>query len=284
MTSAFSEVKENLAEVGVAEKQSLSGQQLGSASRAALAVVARLLAGPVAENVASELLAVAAQLHKNQQLVSALTEPAPHEAKTALVNSVYRNLTAATRNILVTAATQSWSNTAELVSGVETLGIRAAAAANPVLDEELISVANTIDSNHELELNIGSKLIAPAVKEAAVEKLFAGKLSASVVTIVKYIVANPAGRKISPTLRAAARLAADQVGHTLAEVTAVTPLDAQRSERLRQVLARIAGRQVKISTVIDPTLVGGLRVQIGDEIIDGSVIARLHDLRLQLAG
>lgn len=257
---------------------------MGSASREALANVTKLLASPVAEGVAIELLNVAAQLQKTPQLATALTEQAPAEAKVALVNTVFKSLTGGARNIIATAAAQRWSNVAEFISGLQALGIRAAAATNPGLDEELVSVANAIDTSHELELSLGSKLAAPQQKTAAVKTLFADKISATALAIVQHLVANPASGRPSPALREAATVAADQAGYALAEVTVVAPLDQQRAERLRQALGRVAGRPVKISTVIDPTLVGGLRVKIADEIIDGSVSARLNDLRLQLAG
>ena len=98
------------------------------------------------------------------------------------------------------------------------------------------------------------------------------------------MVSYPRGRRFSTSLRDAARIAADQLGNTLAQVTTAAPLDATRAERLRQALSKIAGRSVKITTSTDPSLVGGIRVQIADEVIDGSVRTRLEDLRLQLAG
>jgi F-type H+-transporting ATPase subunit delta len=44
------------------------------------------------------------------------------------------------------------------------------------------------------------------------------------------------------------------------------------------------GREPRIALRIDPTVIGGLRVQIGEDVIDGTVASRLADLRLQLAG
>lgn len=257
---------------------------MGSASRKALKSVQTLLQAPLAASVATELLCVAGQLRQSSQLVSALTEPSPAAPKTILIDSVYKQLSAATRNIIAAAANEKFSNTQEFIDGLQILGIRAAAITHPGIDEELVQVANAIDASADLELHLGSKLAESAKKIAAVQQLFGTKVSPVVLEIVKHLVANPGQRRLSPALREAANIAADQSGYILAQVTAVSPLDAQRSQRLRDALSRVAGRPVKLNTVIDPTLVGGLRVQIADEIIDGSVSARLHDLRLQLAG
>ncbi|WP_166985485.1 ATP synthase F1 subunit delta [Canibacter zhoujuaniae] len=258
---------------------------MGSASREALAKVVKLLDGPVAEAAGSELLSAAEELRSNQQLSAALIDNAASVAdKATLVSRVFGGFSGSARSVLIEATGERWSNAAEFAAGIEELGIRAVAATDRDLSDELIAVANVVDSSHDLELNLGSKLADPTAKTAAAKQLFGNKVSAGALTVVTHLVSNPAGGRLSPALREAARVAADQTGATLATVTAAAPLDAERLERLGRALTRIAGRQVKISTIIDPTLVGGLRVQIADEIIDGSVSARLDDLRLQLAG
>jgi F-type H+-transporting ATPase subunit delta len=62
------------------------------------------------------------------------------------------------------------------------------------------------------------------------------------------------------------------------------PLSAAQSERLAAALGKRYGAAVTLNTVVDPSVVGGVRVQIADDVIDASVSSRLADLRQRLAG
>ncbi|MCA0379876.1 MAG: F0F1 ATP synthase subunit delta [Actinobacteria bacterium] len=258
---------------------------MGSASREALAVAKEALGGSLDKSAGAELLAASAQIDGSQALLAALADSATAgAAKAQLVDRLFGGISAGARAVLSAAVAQAWSNSGELVAGIEELGLRAEAVAEPVLADELLAAAATIDSNHELELVLGSKLGDTAAKVQLVERLFTGKLSAAAVGVVKHLVANPRGRRISTSLRAAAGVVADQGGSALATVTAAAPLNELQLSRISGLLEKNAGRPVRVTTVVDPSLVGGVRIQIGDDVIDGSVRARLDDLRLQLAG
>ena len=69
----------------------------------------------------------------------------------------------------------------------------------------------------------------------------------------------------------------------VAEVTVARPLAPEQEARLRAALTRITGREVDIQTSIDPSVIGGVRVRLGDEIIAGTVADRLEQLHRQLS-
>lgn len=257
---------------------------MGSASREALAAAQKALNGKLDASTGAELLSASALIDDSPALLATLADGSTDgPARAQLVQGLFASTTAGARSVLAAAVEQSWSNPAELLDGVEQLGLRAIAANEPALADELLSAAATIDSNHELELVLGSKLGDAQAKVQLVERLFTGKLSAAAVEIVRHLVANPRGRRLSPALRESARVAADQGGSELATVTVASPLTGEQQSRISSLLEKNAGRPVRVTTVIDPSLVGGVRIQIGEDVIDGSVRSRLDDLRLQLA-
>lgn len=258
---------------------------MGSASREALSQARAALTDQVAAGAGAELLRASAQIEANPALAAVLGDPSAEVAgKTQLVERVFAGASSDARAILTAAVTARWSTVAEFVAGVEELGLRAAARHAASLSDELLSAAEVIDGNHELQLNLGSKLAAPEKKVALAERLFAGKLSSEAVTVVSHLVANPRGRRVDVALRRAAQVVADERGTELATVTVAAPLTAEQQDRLARLLAESAGRSVKITTVVDPSVIGGVRIQLADDVIDGSVRARLDDLRQKLAG
>ena len=69
-----------------------------------------------------------------------------------------------------------------------------------------------------------------------------------------------------------------------AVVTAAVPLDDSQRHRLTQALSGIYGKSVQVNVVLDPEVVGGIRVQVGDEVVDGTILRRLEEARRLLAG
>lgn len=260
---------------------------MGSASREALKVARQQLDGLASQALLGfgrELLQIAAQLGKSPQLLSGFADQAASaDAKQQLIDRLFGSTQQPTRQILAAVVNERWSTPDELVAGIEELGIRAEAGTTADLAAELISIEQVIGENHELELTLGSKLGDADSKAVLARNLLKGKVSESALAITQHIVSNPRGRRVGRALRDAAKIIADQGGAELATVTTASTLEPAKLEELQKSLTASAGRPVMLSVVVDPALIGGVHVQIGDEVIDGSVRTRLDDLRLQLA-
>jgi F-type H+-transporting ATPase subunit delta len=263
---------------------------MGSASREALVAAKRTLAAAGGVSLASgeQLLAAGRAIESSGQLRSVLADPAtPADRKSELLRTIFGTLDPVASQVLTGAVASRWSTPAELVDGIEELGIRAIAiAAGPGagIESELFAFDRAVASDHELELAVGSKLGTPEAKAGLVEALLDGKAQPATVAIVRHLVQSARGRRIGELLSGAADIVADAQGALIATVTsAVRPVPAQLAA-LEKTLGARYGRALRINLIIDPTIVGGLRVQVGDDVIDGTVAARLADLRIRLAG
>lgn len=263
---------------------------MGSATTQALAATRGALAATAGVDLgtARELFAAARVVGDSSQLSGALADPAaPVAARERVVADVFGSaLSAAAVSLLGAAARQRWSSAGDLVDGIEELAVRSAALADPAADieHELFSVAQLIAAHPQLELALGSRLGEAGAKGALVQRLLGQVASPATTLIVASLVQQPRERRVRALLSGAMRTVADQRGRTVATVTTATALSASQSARLTAALAARYGRDVALNTVIDDTLVGGLRVQIADDIIDGSISGRLTELRQLLAG
>lgn len=262
---------------------------MGSATRGALAAARTALDAEKATLATGEqLLAADRAIAGSAQLRAVLADPAIEGAdKSTLIGRVFGDLDPVAARLLGGMVASRWSNTDELVDGVEEIAVRAIAAAggsDAGIEEQLFSIARVIGGDSQLELALGSKLGDPAGKAALVDSLFAGKASPAALAIIRHLVQSPRGRRIGESIARAAEIVADAGGRLVATVTAAAPLTPAQLQRLERSIQAQYGRAPRIDVVIDPAVLGGLRVQVGDEVVDGTIAARLTDLRLQLAG
>ncbi|HLP23916.1 MAG TPA: F0F1 ATP synthase subunit delta [Microbacteriaceae bacterium] len=261
---------------------------MGSATTQSLATARGQLgaAKSVGLETAQQLFDVAGVVGGSTALLAALTSFDTDSApKVALVKQLFGSLGSTERALVEGLVTSRWSDSADLLAALEELGIRAAASSAHVdIDGELLAFERAVQSDHELELALGSKLSPTPAKLVAVDALLGKKAAPATVAVVRQLVSQPRGRRIGEMLRSAAEIAADEKGYALAHVSTANALSDPQRERLEQTLTARAGRKVRLNVVVDAALIGGLKVQIGDDVIDGSIAARLGDLRLKLVG
>lgn len=260
---------------------------MGSATTQALAASASALdAASVDLDTARELFAASRAVAGAPALSGALTDSAATaENRGALVSRAFGSLSLVTRGLIAQVVSQRWSSGHDLVSGLEELAIRAAAKAETAdVEGELFQVVRIISANPQLELALSSRLGGSAEKGELIGSLLQGRASEGTTVIVSSLVQQSHGRRVRAMLNRAMRIAAAQRGRTVATVYAAAPLSPVQSERLASALSNRYGGEIALNPVIDPTVVGGIRIQVADDVIDGSISSRLADLRQRLAG
>ncbi|WP_193508832.1 F0F1 ATP synthase subunit delta [Cryobacterium sp. BB736] len=263
---------------------------MGSATTQALEAARSALSaaqGPVPMSTGAELLSAGRLIGGSKQLASAIADPsASAEQKRVLADRIFGALEEQPRGLLDVLVANRWSSGVDLLAGIEEIGIRAVARsadAGTDIVGELFAFGAAVTSDAELELAVVSKLGDADAKLALVDALLAGKASEQTLVIVRHLVQQPRGRRIGALLRDAAEIVASEAGSRIATVTAAQPLASEQLQRLRAGLAARYG-QLTINLVVDPTIIGGLRVQVGNDVIDDTVASKLGELRLQLAG
>ena len=262
---------------------------MGSATREAIAAANAALAkqGTVDLATGEQLLAAALVVSGSHELRAALADDTAKDSdRKGIVDAVFGEYTKPAKAILESLGTSRWSSEDDLVAGIEELGIRALAASAPKdlsVDDELFEFGVAVTSNSELELALGSKLGGVDGKISLVDSLLKGKASDQTIAILKALLAQPRGRRIGELIRYAATIVADEAGNGIATITVASAIDDEQRKRLEAALSKQYDRDIRLNVIVDPVILGGMRVQIGSEVIDGTISNRIADLRLRLA-
>ncbi len=182
--------------------------------------------------------------------------------------------------------TLTWSAPADFLAGIEEFAVRTAAkvGGSSSLAGELLQTSRVIRQHSEVQLALSDKRAKPEAKIALVEKLFQKKVSPMALVLIAHLVGLPRGKRGSEALRQAAALVSDQQGQGLAEVRVATELSGAQEKSVREMLHKRFGRDHFLDVVVDGTIIGGLRIRVGDVVIDATAQKQLNDMRLQLAG
>ncbi len=147
------------------------------------------------------------------------------------------------------------------------------------VEDELFRFARTMEGNDELRMTLTDRTIPVARRQQIVEDLLDGPATRATAALVSMLVAAGRASELGRIVDRAVQLGAERRKRAVAEVRSVVELSPDQQSRLAAALKQATGRDVEIRVIVDDTLMGGLLVQIDDEVIDGTVRTRLKQLR-----
>jgi len=121
--------------------------------------------------------------------------------------------------------------------------------------------------------------LASDEKIRVLDKVFAGKMDATLLTFLKVVSRRGRLNAIRGIYRAAASLRDEAVGRVRVLVTTAQPLDEAALKSLKEKLQNLFKKDVAITSKVDATILGGLIVRVGDMVFDGSVDGQLNLLK-----
>ncbi|RSS42874.1 F0F1 ATP synthase subunit delta [Streptomyces sp. WAC08241] len=271
---------------------------MNGASREALAAARESLDAltdntPVdATKLADELAAVTVLLDREVSLRRVLTDPAqPGEAKAELAQRLLSGQVGGETTDLVSGMVRSrWSRSRDLVDATEELAntadLTAAQKAGALddVEDELFRFARIVSSSNGLRSALTDKAATATAKGTLLRSLLGGKAHATTERLVVRLVTQPRGRSLEAGLESLSKLAAARRDRMVAVITSAVPLSDRQKQRLGAVLAKLYGREMHLNLDVDPAVLGGITVRVGDEVINGSIAERLDEATRRLAG
>lgn len=237
--------------------------------------------------IGNELFTITKVLDDSIQLERALTDPSrPVADKVAVLKELLGdNAHPMTMEIMTDLVSRRWSRARDIANAVEDFGVDAMMYYADATDATL-QVSIELSELHSALLNlpvVRAKLYAyQATSEARVKlfrEVFSGKtLNKVTMRLAEHATCNLRRRRYLETIQWLINKFSRHMGESMVTVTTATPLKKEQIKRLVEVYSAKVGRQVHINSVVDPTVLGGMRIQVGDEVTDNTVVAQLQNL------
>ncbi len=230
-------------------------------------------------------------LEGDASLSRALTDPsrsAPDKA--ALVDNIARGkVDDEVADLLVELVQLRWSAPANLAHALEVLAVDAilasaqARGALEKVEDEIFRFDRLLVAERELRRALVDREASLERRLALVDGLVAGKVEPETQLFIDRSVSDLRARSIFSALHGIGDRAAARRARLVATVIAASPLSAAQATRLRSILEAAYGRSVQVNVGVDEKLIGGLRITVGSELVDASIVGRLDEARRRLA-
>lgn len=243
----------------------------------------------VASQTGAELFSIVEVLDGDRGLrVAVADSSATAEQRSGLMRTVFGGkVSQMTLDLAVEAAKCVWSTPREFRSGLVELGRRALLRSAEKqgqltqVEDELFRLGRILKDEPQLAQLLGDRNTKADRKRELLASVLYGKVTAVTEALAKQAVGRPEANPIDD-MATLAGVAAQLRGKEVAVVTSAEPLNAIQADQLAVKLGRIYGREMSIHTEVDPSLLGGLVIRVGDEVIDGSTSGKLERLRASL--
>jgi F-type H+-transporting ATPase subunit delta len=239
--------------------------------------------------VGNDLFTLALTLDHTHALRRALTEPVvPAEAKRRLLHSLFDDrLGAEALRAADAGVGVRWSSTHDLSDAFEQASVAAHVARADAsgrlddLEDDLFRFSRIMEASAGLREALSDPFAPLEGKHRLVEDLVGDKVDPTTTTLLTQAVSGR-HRSVSTVLALYQRIAAARRDSMVATAWVAAPLSQEHRERLSQALSAQQGRTVHLNVVVDPEVLGGVRVAVGEEVLDSTVSTRLRAAQRRL--
>lgn len=143
------------------------------------------------------------------------------------------------------------------------------------VEQDLATANETMAASADLRKFLTHPQMATSAKKEVIDSIFSGKLNEAVVNLFKLLIDRGRESSLPELFNEFVSLANDARGIADATVTTAIPLDEAELQRIAATFGAKVGKTLRVSSTVDPNIVGGVIIRIGDRLYDGSIAGKL---------
>lgn len=148
-----------------------------------------------------------------------------------------------------------------------------------VIAQQVQHIAKLVRSSDELKVFLAETRIESEGKREALQRILGGRVHPTLLNALLLMIDNDRGALVAAVTEQFAEVLAELRGELEGEVRTLSPLTPEELSRLEESLRQKFHRPIRLQQQIDPSILGGIVVRVGKQVIDGSLLRRLERLR-----
>jgi len=148
-----------------------------------------------------------------------------------------------------------------------------------IVNNDMQLITSTIEENNELQLLLNSPVIKSEAKKSALMAIFDKKIDEASIGLINLLIENKRLSLLPEVSKQYTLLYDEHKGSQIAEVTTAIPLTDDLEEKVLAKVKELTGKKVSLENSIDPTIIGGFILRVGDRQFDASILGKMNNLR-----
>lgn len=243
----------------------------------------------VSAQIGTDLFVAVDRLDEERALRISVAETSTSaEQRKGIMNQVFAGkVSESALSVLNEAAAQTWSTPRELRTGLVSLGrralLRGAESQGQLkqVEDELFTLSTILEREDELISLLTDRRSSMDARRKLVADIIYGKVTMFTEALVLQVIGRPEDNPVDDVANLSSEAASLQ-GREVARVQSATELNEVQQSALAEKLEEIYGRAISIQSEVDPSLLGGVKIRVGSEVIDGSTRGKIARMKSTL--
>jgi len=149
------------------------------------------------------------------------------------------------------------------------------------VNDDMLLIVNTLEENKDLQLMLNNPILKTNLKKDTLKAIFSSSASSLTISLINLLIDNNRLSILNEVAKKYTIIFDELKGKEIAKITTAIPLNSALNNQVLDKVKEITGKQASIENIINPNIIGGFILRIGDIQYDASIANKLQSLKRQ---